>query len=230
MRFLPAACPLLLTVLMHAPARAQVLLFEHDGIDRRYRLHLPDDLRAEAPLVLVLHGYGGGGAGMMNNYGWREIADTHGFAAVFPDGTRDQWNSRFWQVGYEFHLGLSVDDDGFLVALSRHLQQQHDLDPDRTFVTGLSNGGDMSYQLACRHSDVFAGFAPVVGTMMDELYIECDPSSPRPILAMNGTADDVTLFDGDMDNSDGWGAYRSCLLYTSPSPRDGLLSRMPSSA
>ena len=24
--------------------------------------------------------------------------------------------------------------------------------------------------------------------------------------------------------------YNSCLLYTSPSPRDGLLSRMPSSA
>ena len=26
------------------------------------------------------------------------------------------------------------------------------------------------------------------------------------------------------------GGYHACLLYTSPSPRDGLLSRMPSSA
>ena len=28
----------------------------------------------------------------------------------------------------------------------------------------------------------------------------------------------------------GWMEDRNCLLYTSPSPRDGLLSRMPSSA
>ena len=27
-----------------------------------------------------------------------------------------------------------------------------------------------------------------------------------------------------------FGIYNTCLLYTSPSPRDGLLSRMPSSA
>ena len=204
--FVSLLLPILLT---HTPARAQVLLFEHDGIDRRYRLHLPGNLPADAPLVLVLHGYGGGGASMMNDYGWRELADQEGFAVVFPDGTRDQWNSRFWQVGYEFHLGLAVDDDDFLVALAGFLQQQHRLDPERTFVTGLSNGGDMSYQLACRHSDVFAGFAPVVGTMMDELYLECDPTFPRPILAMNGTADDITLFEGDPDNRDGWGAYRS---------------------
>ena len=189
-------------------ASGQVLLFEHDGLDRRYRIHLPDDLSENAPLVLVLHGYGGGGFGMQNNYGWTGLADEMGFAAIFPDGTRDQWNSRFWQVGYEFHAGNDVDDDGFLVALVQAMQNEHGLDPARTFVTGLSNGGDMSYQLACRRSEVFAGFAPVVGTMMDSLYGDCNPTEIRPILAMNGTDDDVTLFDGDMDNSDGWGAYR----------------------
>ena len=36
-------------------ASGQVLLFEHDGLDRRYRIHLPDDLPENAPLVLVLH-------------------------------------------------------------------------------------------------------------------------------------------------------------------------------
>ena len=186
----------------------QSLTFEHDGLNRRYRLHLPADLPENAPLVLVLHGYGGGGASMQNNYGWRQLADEKGFAAIFPDGTRDQWNNRFWQVGYEFHTGIDVDDDGFLVALVQAMQTEHGLDPERTFVTGLSNGGDMSFQLACRRPEVFAGFAPVVGTMMDSLYTDCTPTELRPILAMNGTNDTTTLFDGDMDNSDGWGAYR----------------------
>ena len=31
-------------------------------------------------------------------------------------------------------------------------------------------------------------------------------------------------------NKETWGNIYNCLLYTSPSPRDGLLSRMPSSA
>ena len=208
MRQLSIIVGLFAAFLLVEVASGQALIFEHDGLDRRYRLHLPDDLPENAPLVLVLHGYGGGGAGMQNNYGWTELADEMGFAAVFPDGTRDQWNSRFWQVGYEFHTNNDVDDDSFLVALVQALQTEHDLDPDRTFVTGLSNGGDMSYQLACRHSEVFAGFAPVVGTMMESLYVDCNPTQIRPILAMNGTDDDITLFDGDMDNSDGWGAYR----------------------
>ncbi len=191
------------------PAIAQTLIFEHDGVDRRYRLHLPVDLPENAPLVLVLHGYGGGGAAMQNGYGWTELANTEGFAVLFPDGTRDQWNSRFWQVDYDFHADLDVDDEGFLVELVQAVQTTHGLDPQRTFVTGLSNGGDMSYRLACRRSEVFAGFAPVVGTMMDSLYTDCQPTTLRPILAMNGTEDDITLFDGDMENRDGWGAYRS---------------------
>ena len=37
---------------------------------------------------------------------------------------------------------------------------------------------------------------------------------------------DWQLSDFKQDGGD----YNACLLYTSPSPRDGLLSRMPSSA
>ena len=41
-------------------------------------------------------------------------------------------------------------------------------------------------------------------------------------------ADEVTI---DVANiTDFHGRLKACLLYTSPSPRDGLLSRMPSSA
>ena len=48
----------------------------------------------------------------------------------------------------------------------------------------------------------------------------------------------ATFHHLDVTNEDNWAAVvdalidqgRSCLLYTSPSPRDGLLSRMPSSA
>ena len=45
--------------------------------------------------------------------------------------------------------------------------------------------------------------------------------SANPILEANP---DATLYAAP------YGQFNNCLLYTSPSPRDGLLSRMPSSA
>lgn len=195
-----------------APAcllQAQNIDFDHDDLTRQYRIHIPQNLEANAALVLALHGYSGNNNDMKNNYGWTELADQRGFVVAFPNGTRDQWNNRFWDVDYDFHQGLDIDDDGFLSSLAVHLQDLHDLDPTRTFVTGFSNGAEMCFQLACRESETFVAFAPIIGMMLDTLFTNCNPVVLRPILSMNGTADDVTLYEGDMGNSGGWGAYPS---------------------
>ena len=72
---------------------------------------------------------------MMNNYGWAHLDNEKGFVVAFPNGTRDQDNQRFWDVDHDFHSGLDIDDDGFLRELALHLQNEYQLDPDRTFVT-----------------------------------------------------------------------------------------------
>jgi polyhydroxybutyrate depolymerase len=66
----------------------------------------------------------------------------------------------------------------------------------------------MSYMLACQANNVFRAIAPVAGCMMEEIYNTCD-SSPVPVLEIHGNNDNVTLWDGDMQNNDGWGAYYS---------------------
>jgi polyhydroxybutyrate depolymerase len=76
-------------------------------------------------------------------------------------------------------------------------------------MTGMSNGGDMSFVMACRHPDIFRGVAPVVGTMMRNELATCGATRAVPILAFNGTADTTTRYAGDMENRDGWGAYLS---------------------
>ncbi len=195
--------------LLASTATGQNIDFPHDGLIRQYRLHIPADAPDNAPLVLALHGYSGNNNEMMNNYDWTELADERGFVVAFPNGTRDMWNNRFWDVDYAFHSGFDIDDDGFLTALAVHLQTEYGLDPDRTFVTGFSNGAEMCFQLACRESETFMAFAPVIGMMLDPLFNNCEPDVLRPILSMNGTDDDVTLYDGDMNNTGGWGAYRS---------------------
>jgi len=192
-----------------ATAHVQSIPFPHDGLDREYLIHIPDKLPQSPSLVFVLHGYGMSNYMMMNYYGWTELADERGFVVAFPSGTLDHWSNPFWDVDYAIHDGIDIDDDGFLRELALHLQKLHSLDPNGIFVTGFSNGGDMCYQLACRESETFTSFAPIAGTMMDTLYTSCDPVVPHSIWTMNGLNDPVVLYEGDMDNSDGWGAYRS---------------------
>ena len=101
------------------PANAQVeQTFEYNGVERTYYLDLPADLATGAPLVFVLHGYGGSAWGMRNYYGWSTIAANEGVAVCYPQGTDDGGGSPHWNA----NLGISsTNDHGFLVALAQHL-------------------------------------------------------------------------------------------------------------
>ena len=71
----------------------------------------------------------------------------------------------------------------------------------------MSNGGDMSYLLACTSSDLFTAVAPVAGVMMKDTLESCNPEKKIPIFEIHGTKDSISKFEGDMNNEDKWGAY-----------------------
>ena len=145
---------LFLLVLSIISAKAQ-FTFEIGGQIRQYYLHLPKSLPVEAPLVFVLHGYSGSAESIMDYSGMNHVADDSGFAVCYPQGTIDRWGNHFWNVGYSFHQDETVDDVEFLTALAQYLQSEYNLSSQYTFCSGMSNGGDMSYLLACQASDVF---------------------------------------------------------------------------
>tara|TARA_B110000014_G_C20123980_1_gene597232 strand:+ start:1026 stop:2249 length:1224 start_codon:yes stop_codon:yes gene_type:complete len=184
--------------------------FYYEGINRKYYLYEPHSIQDNAPLIFMLHGYGGSATSIINYSKMNAVADEHGFAVCYPQGVRDQYNNRFWNVGYAFHDNQTVDDVGFLSSLAQHLSDQNGYNYDNIFSTGMSNGGDMSYMLACEAHDVFRAIAPVAGCMMESVYNNCDSFSV-PVLEIHGTDDNVTLWAGDMENNDGWGAYLSTL-------------------
>ena len=105
----------------------------------------------------------------------------------------------------------------FLETLINKFSSEGDIDNEKVFCTGMSNGGDFCYLLACEASESFLGVAPVSGMIMEDILESCNPSQTLGILEIHGTNDEITYYDG-------------CLLYTSPSPRDTEVSRMPSSA
>ena len=156
-----------------------------------------------------MHGYGSSAENIMAYSGLNALADEHGYIVAYPQGTQDLQGNAFFNVGYAFHSDSALDDVGYIRALVARLVESYQIDPRRVYATGMSNGGDMSYLLACKAADVFRAIAPVAGTMMQAMADNCAPSTPMPVLALNGTADNATRYAGDYANEEGWGAYIS---------------------
>jgi len=181
---------------------------EHDGIERSFRLQVPFDVAPGAPLIVVMHGYSSSAASIQHYSGWDALAEEHGLVVAYPQGSEDGWGNAYFEVGYDFHDG-QVDDVGFILALIDRVVEDQGLDADAVFATGMSNGGDMSYKLACEADHRVRAIAPIAGTMMASLAESCSPAAPVPVLEVHGTNDEITLWDGDPDNAHGWGAYLS---------------------
>ena len=186
---------------------SETITIDFGGLERSVIVHIPEDTPANAPLVSVMHGYSSRASSIAGYSGFKEVADREKFIVAFPQGTTDAEGYPFFNVGYAFHDDVSVNDLGFIRFVVETLQDDYAASRQHVFATGMSNGGDMSFYLACEASDIFAAFAPVAGTMMQHIFQACSPEAHRPIMAVNGTADDVTYFNGDLENQDGWGIY-----------------------
>lgn len=176
------------------------ITFMHDGIERQYVLHLPENLASDAPLVFMLHGLTGSSETMMRVSSMNALSDEHGFAVVYPEGTTFE-GTRFWNAGLTYS---TVDDVGFLVALATYLQETHDLSTENTFSAGFSNGGFMSYKLACDANDTFKAIGSVAGVMSKNTWDTCD-TDQVPVLHIHGDADSVVPVDGTLQTIGGWG-------------------------
>ncbi len=164
------------------------------GIARTYRLYIPASYNAgtPAPLVLNLHGYTSNNM-QQEFYGdFRTIADTAGFILLHPNGTADQSNNLYWNAGFN---AAGPNDTGFLLALTDSISANYNINQGRIYSTGMSNGGIMSYYLAC-HSNRFAAIASVTGTMTRANYAQCTPSKATPVMEIHGTADATVPYTG----------------------------------
>jgi polyhydroxybutyrate depolymerase len=179
---------LLLIGLLQWPAKAQTTVESllHGGVQRSYRLHLPPNYTGATavPLVFNLHGYTSNALQQEFYSGMNAIADTAGFILVFPDGLNNSWNSGFQPPYYG-----GTDDVSFLSVLIDSLQASYNIDPARVYSCGMSNGGFMSYRLACDLEDRIAAIASVTGSMTTLQLNNCQCTRPVPVFEIHGTAD-----------------------------------------
>lgn len=186
-----------------------------NGLQRDFLLYVPEVYTGTTavPLVINMHGYGSN-ASEQNLYGnFKNLADVDNFLVVHPNGTLDNTNTRYWNA---FLNAGAVDDVDFISQLIDSLSLSYNIDPNKVFATGMSNGGFMSYKLACELNNKIAKIASVTGTMSTTLPSTCSPGSAIPVLQIHGTLDPTVPYAGNLamesieDVIDFWVANNNC--------------------
>src|SRR5271156_6206366 len=167
-----------------------------DGRTRNYFVHTPPAYTGKTPLplILVLHGATESAENVERLSGISAKADQENFLAVYPTGTGRLKNVPTWNSGAccGYAMEHKIDDVAFLRALLEKVEKDYSVDPKRIYATGISNGGMMSYRLACELSDKFAAISPVEGAQ----DLPCHPTSPVSVIVFHGTADHLVPFNG----------------------------------
>ncbi len=167
-----------------------------DGITRTYTLVLPTGYYLSASnysLVIALHGGGGSGTQFESSCKLTDKANAAGFVVVYPDGTG---GIRTWNAGTCCGSAVTnnVNDVKFISQLIDQLVANYKINPKKVYATGHSNGGMLSYRLACELSNKIAAIAPNASTMV--VTSPCNPARRVPILHMHSKLDQNIPYTG----------------------------------
>jgi polyhydroxybutyrate depolymerase len=158
-----------------------------------YHIVLPPGAKGPVPAILMLHGHGGDGAGMIRN---RDMVDRmlgRGHAVIAPDGQpRANGRGRSW----DFHPDRPAtrDEGAFLSAVADDAAARFGLDRGRMLLAGFSVGGSMASYVACSDPAAFAAYAPVAGSFWRPHPAGC--AGPVRLLHTHGIADETVPLTG----------------------------------
>ena len=166
-----------------------------NGEKRGYLLYVPPgyDPARPSPLVICIHGYAEWPAHQREISRWNALAEQHAFLVVYPSGTGFP---RHWRTSAAPGRDNDAQRDvNFISSLIDQLQEQYNLDPARIYANGLSNGGGMSFVLACKLAGRIAAIGSVAGAYLLP-WEACQPSRPVPAILVHGTADPIVPYQG----------------------------------
>ena len=178
-----------------APVRAEVI---YDSIgtgnrERQFILVIPEGAQRGHPMptVVALHGGLMNAKSMRRIFGLDDIAENDRFVVAYADGVGRRWND-----GASGH-NEDVDDVRFLRNLADHLVRMGVADPQRLYLLGVSNGGMMTYRMACQAPGIFSAYAAVIANLSKRVANTCRPGSGTPFIIINSTDDPINPYGED---------------------------------
>jgi len=178
------------------------------------------DPTTPTPLLFLLHGYSASAAVQDLYFNLSSVTRELGVILVLPDGTEDRRGNQFWNADERCcDFGRTgVDDVAYLTGLLDEVETHYNVDTERVYFYGHSNGGYMSYRMACDLGDRVTAIASLAGaTRTDDA--DCVRSRPVSVLQVHGTLDPTILYtstpDGHVGAVDGverWASHAGCEL------------------
>lgn len=187
------------------PARAdlQNATMSVDNAQRQYLIYAPiQPSTAPHPVIVLLHGHGGSAAQLMGLGGraapfrpWLQIAARIGAVLIVPNGTVGADGKRGWNDLRGVATNPKTDDMAFVRALVRKATRQHQGDPEKVYLVGISNGGHMALRTALEAPELVAGIG-VVAAAMPAKFQTSTTAKPLSVVFMNGTRDRLMPYAG----------------------------------
>src|SRR5690606_18779056 len=142
------------------------------------------------PIIVSLHGYAADAFIQDAYLGISDQINDKRFILLEPQGEFDDQGKRRWNQDGP----AGVDDVGYLSAIIGEAQMRYN-DDGRVFLIGHSNGGYMSYRMACERADILTGILPLAG-LEPSSFGPCEPARPLSILHVHGTIDPDVPYAG----------------------------------
>lgn len=173
--------------------------FDHDGLERSYQLYLPSGIqqKEDYPLIVVLHGGGGSARSVirLTQGRFNKIADEEDLIVVYPEAVRRYWNEgRSEPISYAHRN--EVDDVGFISSMIESLVEEYDIDKNRVYLSGISNGGFMAFRMACERPELITAIATVNAPIPIDIEEQCKQSSGTSLMMIHGTDDPLVPYEG----------------------------------
>ncbi|MEJ6776159.1 MAG: PHB depolymerase family esterase [Crocinitomicaceae bacterium] len=178
----------------------------HDGLNREYVLYIPNsyDGTSVVSLLVNFHGFGGSASEFMSYADMRSLAESDTFILAYPQGSCLDGSSHWNACPLGADNKSNADDFGFVESMINEISSQYNVDMERIYAAGYSNGGMMAYGLANYKSDLIAAVASVSGVMLDCIG---PTSHPMPVVNLHGTSDGVLPYNGSSD----WNSTQSTI-------------------
>lgn len=192
-RIVPALCILTMTVCNGIAAKVNTeKTITVDNKERKYVLYVPDNLTENAPLVISLHGAAGHDT---DRSPFRtSVADSEGCIVVYPQGN-DQYFPVFGgSIPGWNSTGEVNEDTEFFKAIINDIDAEYDIDRNRIYCCGFSNGGMMTYANSSAASEIFAAFASISGFPLNEFHLHTVGERPVPFMHIHGKQDDFVKY------------------------------------
>ena len=164
-------------------------IINFDGKKREYYFSFPKNTSEPFPLIINFHGFSSHAIEQQKFSEMDNYAHQNGVGVIYPEGIKKSWNIGKGMMNDE-------NDIGFVNALIDSVTSKYNIDSDRIYVCGFSNGGEFSYELMCELSNKIAAFGSVGGNFIINENRSCNVNREIPLIHIHGTKDRLEKYNG----------------------------------